>query len=90
MGMGMNMAAVGAVVGATPIVSLAEAVVPEELTNDEEYQDIMDDMRDECGKVSTIQAMTQNLTVSQNACTTQMHVKSVLVVPGHAAQNARH
>ena len=57
MGMGMNMAAVGAVVGATPIVSLAEAVVPEELTNDEEYQDIMDDMRDECGKVSSLTAL---------------------------------
>ena len=57
MGMGMNMAAVGAVVGATPIVSLAEAVVAEELTNDEEYQDIMDDMRDECGKVSSLAAL---------------------------------
>ncbi|KAK9868013.1 hypothetical protein WJX84_005393 [Apatococcus fuscideae] len=50
MGMGMNMASMGAVAGATPIVSLMEAVVPEELENDEEYQDIMDDMREECGK----------------------------------------
>ena len=37
---------------ATRIVQLTEAVTMEELANDEEYQDIVDDMRDECGKVS--------------------------------------
>lgn len=36
----------------TRIVQLTEAVTMEELANDEEYQDILDDMRDECGKVS--------------------------------------
>jgi len=38
---------------ATRIVQLTEAVTMEELANDEEYQDILDDMRDECGKVCT-------------------------------------
>ena len=51
MSMGMNMASMSAVAGATAIVSLQEAVVPDELVNDEEYQDIMEDMREECGKV---------------------------------------
>ena len=35
----------------TRIVQLTEAVTPEELANDEEYQDILEDMRGECGKV---------------------------------------
>lgn len=35
----------------TRIVQLTEAVTLEELSNDEEYQDILEDMRDECGKV---------------------------------------
>ena len=29
----------------------AQAVTPEELANDEEYSDILEDMREECGKV---------------------------------------
>ncbi len=37
---------------ATRIVQLTEAVTLEELANDEEYQDIVDDMREECGKVT--------------------------------------
>ena len=37
----------------TRIVQLTEAVTPEELANNEEYQDILEDMRDECGKVRT-------------------------------------
>lgn len=36
---------------ATNVVQLTEAVTMEELSNDEEYQDIVEDMRDECGKV---------------------------------------
>ena len=36
---------------ATRIVQLTEAVTLEELANEEEYRDIVDDMRDECGKV---------------------------------------
>ncbi|KAK9789550.1 hypothetical protein WJX73_009409 [Symbiochloris irregularis] len=35
---------------ATRIVKLAEAVTMEELTNDEEYGDILEDMQEECGK----------------------------------------
>ena len=36
---------------ATRIVQLTEAITLEELANDEEYQDIVEDMREECGKV---------------------------------------
>lgn len=36
---------------ATRIVQLTEAVTLEELANDEEYSDILEDMRDECSKV---------------------------------------
>lgn len=36
---------------ATKVVQLTEAVTLEELANDEEYQDIVEDMREECGKV---------------------------------------
>ena len=36
------------------ILSLREAVTVEELQNDEEYNDIVEDMREECGKVRTI------------------------------------
>ena len=34
------------------ILSLKEAVTVEELQNDEEYTDIVEDMREECSKVS--------------------------------------
>lgn len=34
----------------TLICSLLEAVTEDELTNDEEYSEIVEDMRDECGK----------------------------------------
>lgn len=37
---------------ATRIVQLTEAVTLEELANDEEYKEIVDDMREECGKVN--------------------------------------
>ena len=40
---------------ATRIVQLTEAVTLEELANDEEYSDILEDMRDECGKVRCLQ-----------------------------------
>lgn len=40
--------------GATRIVMLTEAVTPEELADDEEYNDIMQDMREECGKYGTV------------------------------------
>ncbi len=30
------------------------AVTPDELANDEEYADIMEDMREECGKYGTV------------------------------------
>ena len=39
--------------GATHIVRLQEAVTMEELSNDEEYKDIMEDMQEECAKVSS-------------------------------------
>ena len=35
----------------TKVVQLTEAVTLEELANDEEYNDIVEDMRDECSKV---------------------------------------
>ena len=43
---------------ATRIVQLTEAVTMEELANDEEYQDLVDDMRGECGKVCTADPST--------------------------------
>lgn len=38
--------------GSTHIVRLQEAVTMEELSNDEEYNDIMEDMQEECAKVN--------------------------------------
>ena len=35
---------------ATRILTMTEAVTPEELASDEEYADILEDMREECGK----------------------------------------
>ena len=43
--------AVVAPAGATPILSLLEAVTPQELADNDEYPDILEDMREECGKV---------------------------------------
>ncbi|DBA82258.1 hypothetical protein WJX79_009108 [Trebouxia sp. C0005] len=40
--------------GSTHIVRLQEAVTMEELSNDEEYNDIMEDMQEECAKYGTI------------------------------------
>ena len=40
--------------GSTHIVRLQEAVTMEELSNDEEYNDIMEDMREECAKVKLL------------------------------------
>ncbi len=40
--------------GSTHIVRLQEAVTMEELSNDEEYNDIMEDMQEECAKVWTV------------------------------------
>ncbi|KAK9836998.1 hypothetical protein WJX81_005606 [Elliptochloris bilobata] len=37
------------------IITMTEAVTPEELANDEEYADILEDMREECGKFGTVQ-----------------------------------
>ncbi|KFM28314.1 Splicing factor U2af large subunit A [Auxenochlorella protothecoides] len=46
----------GAVTMVAPprVVRLLEAVTPDELANDEEYADIMEDMREECGKYGTV------------------------------------
>ncbi len=38
---------------ATNIITLKEAVTLEELANDEEYADILEDMREECSKVGS-------------------------------------
>jgi splicing factor U2AF subunit len=35
---------------ATRIITMTEAVTAEELASDEEYADILEDMREECGK----------------------------------------
>lgn len=42
---------------ATRIISLLEAVTLDELLNDEDYNDIMEDMRDECSKVGPPRAL---------------------------------
>ena len=36
------------------VLSLREAVTVEELQNDEEYKDIVEDMREECSKVGVL------------------------------------
>jgi splicing factor U2AF subunit len=36
------------------VLSLREAVTVEELQNDEEYNDIVEDMREECSKVGSL------------------------------------
>lgn len=36
------------------VLSLREAVTVEELQNDEEYNDIVEDMREECSKVGVL------------------------------------
>ncbi|GBG62095.1 hypothetical protein CBR_g28571 [Chara braunii] len=38
----------------TRVVCLVQVVTPEELKDDEEYEDIMEDMREECGKYGTL------------------------------------
>ena len=40
--------------GATRVVVLLEAVALEELENEEEYTEIVEDMRDECSKCVTV------------------------------------
>jgi hypothetical protein len=45
------MAAGGGAAVATRIVTLQEAVTLEELASEEEYNDILEDMREECSKV---------------------------------------
>jgi len=45
------------------VLSLREAVTVEELQNDEEYNDIVEDMREECGKVSA-----PVLTIGRSSC----------------------
>jgi splicing factor U2AF subunit len=35
---------------ATKVVCLTQVVNPDELKDDDDYQDILEDMRDECGK----------------------------------------
>ena len=43
--------------GSTHIVRLQEAVTMEELSNDEEYKDIMEDMQEECAKVGLLHCL---------------------------------
>ncbi|CAM6113217.1 unnamed protein product [Calypogeia fissa] len=38
----------------TKVVCLTQVVTPNELTDDEEYEEILEDMKDECGKFGTI------------------------------------
>lgn len=49
--------------GSTHIVRLQEAVTMEELSNDEEYKDIMEDMQEECAKVSRTHMQANALTL---------------------------
>lgn len=42
------------------VCSLLEAVTKDELTNDEEYTEIVEDMRDECGKYGQVQCWGNN------------------------------
>ncbi|XP_065635589.1 splicing factor U2af large subunit A isoform X2 [Quercus suber] len=39
---------------ATKVVCLTQAVSPDELKDDDDYQDILEDMREECGKFGTL------------------------------------
>ncbi|PSC72088.1 splicing factor U2af large subunit A-like isoform X2 [Micractinium conductrix] len=50
----MNLAAMAYGANAARVVKLTHAVTMEELQDDEEYNDIMDDMKDECGKYGTV------------------------------------
>eukprot|EP00270_Netrium_digitus_P015137 TRINITY_DN525_c0_g1_i2.p1 TRINITY_DN525_c0_g1~~TRINITY_DN525_c0_g1_i2.p1 ORF type:complete len:153 (-),score=42.72 TRINITY_DN525_c0_g1_i2:325-726(-) len=38
----------------TRVVCLAQVVAPEELSNDEDYEEIKEDMKDECGKYGVL------------------------------------
>ncbi|KAI9101205.1 splicing factor U2AF 65 kDa subunit-like protein [Phlyctochytrium arcticum] len=43
---------------ATTVLLLLNMITKEELTNDEDYQDILDDIKEECGKYGVIQRVT--------------------------------
>ena len=38
----------------TEVLCLLNMVVPEELTDEEEYEDILEDIREECGKFGEV------------------------------------
>ena len=45
---------VGGAGPATEILVLMNMVTPEELTDDEEYEDILEDIKEECGKYGNL------------------------------------
>lgn len=49
---------------ATRILTMTEAVTPEELASDEEYADILEDMREECGKARPARVLGFGIRVS--------------------------
>jgi len=53
-GLGSGMAGPGA---PTEVLCLLNMVVAEELQDEEEYEDILDDIRDECGKFGTVKSI---------------------------------
>ncbi|XP_017600838.1 PREDICTED: splicing factor U2AF 65 kDa subunit-like, partial [Corvus brachyrhynchos] len=41
----------------TEVLCLLNMVLPEELLDDEEYEEIVEDVRDECGKYGTVKSI---------------------------------
>eukprot|EP00245_Coleochaete_scutata_P012904 TRINITY_DN508_c0_g4_i1.p1 TRINITY_DN508_c0_g4~~TRINITY_DN508_c0_g4_i1.p1 ORF type:complete len:308 (-),score=76.99 TRINITY_DN508_c0_g4_i1:692-1513(-) len=53
-GLGLGMGGAVAAENPTRVIMLTQVVSPQELQKDEEYEDIMEDMREECGKYGTL------------------------------------
>lgn len=69
---------------ATRIITMTEAVTPEELASDEEYGDILEDMREECSKARAVPP--QYLTALHGA----LHVCYTSAVTSHCAMEHSH
>jgi hypothetical protein len=68
---------------ATRILTLKEAVTVDELANDEEYNDILEDMREECGKV---RCAGMGVPVTSSVCRVLTGV-GVFVLAGEGARS---
>lgn len=63
----LGLPGVTSLAGATRVVILTDAVTLEELTDDGEYADIIEDMRDECGKHGICSNLVIPRPTAQNA-----------------------